>query len=45
MNIDDDLLQEVLASDSNDKMKNIVNTIQQEQNKVIRNIKDKNIIV
>jgi len=45
LNIDDELLQEVLASDSNEKMKNIVNTIQQEQNSVIRNIKDKNLIV
>lgn len=45
MNIDDDLLQEVLATDSNDKMKNIVNTIQQEQNNVIRNVRDKTLIV
>jgi DNA helicase-2/ATP-dependent DNA helicase PcrA len=45
MNIDDDLLQEVLASDSNNKMKNIVNTIQQEQNNVIRNVRDKTLIV
>lgn len=45
MNIDDDLLQEVLAADSNDKMKNIVNTIQQEQNNVIRNVRDKTLIV
>ena len=45
MNIDDDLLQEVLAQDSNDKMKNIVNTIQQEQNRVIRNVRDKTLIV
>ena len=45
MNIDDDLLQEVLASDSNGKMKNIVNTIQQEQNSVIRNVRDKTLIV
>lgn len=45
MNIDDDLLQEVLATDSNDKMKNIVNTIQQEQNSVIRNVRDKTLIV
>jgi DNA helicase-2/ATP-dependent DNA helicase PcrA len=45
MNIDDDLLQEVLAQDSNDKMKNIVNTIQQEQNNVIRNVRDKTLIV
>ena len=45
MNIDDDLLQEVLATDSNDKMKNIVYTIQQEQNNVIRNVRDKTLIV
>lgn len=45
INIDDELLQEVLANESNDKMKNIVNTIQMEQNKVIRNTDDKNLIV
>ena len=45
INIDDELLQEVLANESNDKMKNIVNTIQMEQNKVIRNTEDKNLIV
>ena len=45
ISIDDELLQEVLASDSNDKMKNIVNTIQQEQNNVIRNVRDKTLIV
>ena len=45
MNIDDELLQEVLAADSNEKMKNIVNTIQQEQNSVIRNVRDKTLIV
>ena len=45
MIIDDDLLQEVLATDSNDKMKNIVITIQQEQNNVIRNVRDKTLIV
>lgn len=45
VNIDDELLQEVLASESSDKMKNIVNTIQKEQNQVIRNIADKNLIV
>ena len=42
INIDDELLQQVLATESSDKMKNIVNTIQKEQNQVIRNIKDKN---
>lgn len=45
LNISDSLLQEVLAEESSDKMKNIVNTIQEEQNKVIRNTKDKNLIV
>ena len=45
INIEDDVLQRVLAEDSNDKMKNIVNTIQQEQNKVIRNTEDKTLIV
>ena len=45
INIDDELLQEVLASESSDKMKNIVNTIQAEQNKVIRNTDDRNLIV
>lgn len=45
INIDDELLQEVLATSSNDKMKNIVNTIQQEQNAIIRNIEDKTLIV
>lgn len=45
INIDDDVLQQVLSEDSNEKMKNIVNTIQQEQNKVIRNTEDKTLIV
>lgn len=45
LNISDSLLQEVLAEHSSDKMKNIVNTIQEEQNKVIRNTSDKNLIV
>ena len=45
INIDDELLQEVLATESSDKMKNIVNTIQKEQNQIIRNINDKNLIV
>lgn len=45
LNIDDELLQEVLATSSSDKMKNIVNTIQKEQNAVIRNTDDKNLIV
>ena len=45
INIDDELLQKVLAKDTDEKMKNIVNTIQKEQNQVIRNTKDKNLIV
>lgn len=45
INIDDELLQEALTEESNDKMKNIVNTIQQEQNAIIRNVTDKNLIV
>ena len=34
-----------MANESSDKMKNIVNTIQAEQNKVIRNTEDRNLIV
>lgn len=45
LNIDDEVLQEVLAHESSDKMKNVVNTIQQEQNQVIRNLEDHNLIV
>lgn len=45
LNISDSLLQEVLAEESSDKMKNIVNTIQKEQNMVIRNTEDKNLVV
>ena len=45
LNINDEVLQEVLATESSDRMKNVVNTIQQEQNKVIRNLEDNNIIV
>ncbi len=45
LNINDEVLQEVLAEESSEKMKNVVNTIQQEQNKVIRNLEDNNLIV
>lgn len=45
INISDELLQQVLATESSDKMKNIVNTIQKEQNEIIRNTDDKNLIV
>ena len=45
LNIDDEMLQEVLSQTSSDKMKDIVNTIQVEQNMVIRDTTTKNIIV
>lgn len=45
INISDELLQQVLATEASDKMKNIVNTIQKEQNEIIRNTDDKNLIV
>lgn len=45
LNIDDEILQEVLSTESSEKMKNVVNTIQQEQNKVIRNLEDEVLIV
>jgi len=45
VHIDDDVLQEVLAKSSSEKMRNIVSTIQEEQNNIIRNTKDRNIIV
>ncbi len=43
--INDDELQEVLSKSSTGKMKNIVSTIQEEQNEVIRNLNDNKIIV
>lgn len=45
VNVVDDCLQEVLSENSSNKMKNIVNTIQAEQNDVIRNTRNKNLIV
>ena len=45
LNVQDELLQEVLANKTSDYMKNIVNTIQAEQNSIIRNVKDRNLIV
>ncbi|MGN1000535.1 MAG: HelD family protein [Bacilli bacterium] len=45
INIDDEYLQEILANSSGDKMKNIVSTIQREQNEIIRNSSDKYLIV
>ena len=45
LNIDDEYLQEILANASSEKMTNIVNTIQKEQNEIIRNAIDKYLIV
>ncbi len=45
INIDDEYLQEILSNSSSDKMTNIVNTIQREQNEIIRNITDRFLIV
>ena len=45
LNIDDEFLQLVLAEDSTDYMKNVVNTIQKEQNTVIRDLDSNNLIV
>lgn len=45
INIDDEYLQEILSSASSKKMTNIVNTIQKEQNMIIRNVDDKHLIV
>lgn len=45
INIDDEYLQEILANSSTDKMKSIVNTIQRDQNEIIRNTLDKYLIV
>lgn len=39
MNIDDDILQRELSGTSDEKMKNIIATIQKEQNRIIRNEK------
>lgn len=45
LSIDDEILQELLSKNSDDKMKGIVTTIQKEQNQVIRNENYKNLIV
>ncbi|CEH34314.1 Helicase IV [Romboutsia lituseburensis] len=45
ISIEDEVLQELLSKNSDDKMKGIVTTIQREQNKVIRNEYYKNLIV
>lgn len=45
LNVVDDCLQEALSESSSEKMKNIVNTIQTEQNSIIRNTSSKHLIV
>lgn len=45
IHLDDDELQEVLSKSSKEKMSNILSTIQEEQNDIIRNLKDRKIIV
>lgn len=45
LNIEDDILKEALGKNTNDKMKDIVNTIQKEQNKIIRNLDDDVLLV
>lgn len=45
VNVTDEFLQEVLTTNSSDKMKNIVNTIQREQNEVIRSMDTNHLIV
>ncbi|MCI3988189.1 hypothetical protein MMJ63_28210, partial [Bacillus vallismortis] len=45
MTIGDEMLQEVLSHQSDTQMKNIVSTIQKEQNQMIRNEKSKFLIV
>ena len=44
-NISDDLLLDTLKNSNNMVMKNIVSTIQKEQNKVIRHLDNKNVLV
>lgn len=45
LKIDDDILREVLSSQSGDKLKVIVNSIQREQNRAIRYSDSKNLLV
>jgi len=45
INIEDDILKESLAQNSSNKMKSIVQTIQKEQNQIIRGDENKNLIV
>lgn len=43
--IDDEILQEELSKAGDDKLKNIIRTIQKEQNLIIRNTKDKILMI
>ena len=45
VNIEDDILKEALGKNTNDKMKEIVNTIQKEQNLIIRNTENDVLLV
>lgn len=45
MKIDDDILKQELGANSDVKLKNIVRTIQKEQNAIIRNTKDKILVI
>lgn len=45
MKIDDDILKQELGANSNTQLKNIVRTIQKEQNAIIRNTKDKILVI
>lgn len=45
MKIDDDILKEELGTNSDTQLKNIVRTIQREQNAIIRNTKDRILVI
>lgn len=45
MKIDDDILKQELSANSDTQLKNIVRTIQKEQNAIIRNMKDKILVI
>ena len=45
LKIDDEILQETLSHSSDNKMKNIVSTIQREQNQIIRNMDAQKLII
>ncbi|HCC07230.1 MAG TPA: hypothetical protein DEP72_03560 [Clostridiales bacterium] len=45
LNIDDELLKEALTKNTSEKMRNIVNSIQRDQNRIIRNESDRILIV